>query len=79
MQRVDRFERGESLTWEPMGGGGTSFVEVLEAIELEGTAVCAVVITDLQGTFPDSCSLPVLWLATEEGTAPFGETVPIDR
>ena len=79
VQRVDRFERGESLTWEPMGGGGTSFVEVLEAIELEGTAVCAVVITDLQGTFPDSCSLPVLWLATEEGTAPFGETVPLDR
>jgi predicted metal-dependent peptidase len=77
---IDRFERGESLTWKPQGGGGTSFVPALEAIELDGQAVCAVCITDLDGEFPDSCGIPVLWLSTSEyETAPFGETVYIDR
>jgi predicted metal-dependent peptidase len=78
---IDRFERGESLTWKPQGGGGTSFIPALEAIELDGTAVCAVCITDLDGTFPDNAPLlPVLWLSTDEdNTAPFGETVYIDR
>jgi predicted metal-dependent peptidase len=76
---VDRFEKGEPLTWKPQGGGGTSFVEVLDAIEKEGTAVCALVITDLEGTFPESCGMPVLWLATEEHDVPFGENIYLDR
>ena len=76
---VDRFEKGEPLTWKPQGGGGTSFVEVLKAIEDEGTAVCALVITDLEGTFPESCGIPVLWLATEEHEVPFGENIYLDR
>jgi predicted metal-dependent peptidase len=77
---IDRFERGESLTWKPQGGGGTSFIPALEVIEQDGSAVCAVCITDLDGAFPESCSLPVLWLSTSEyHTAPFGETVYIDR
>ena len=76
---VQRFDRGEPLTWKPQGGGGTDFRPALEAIEREGSAVCALCITDLQGTFPESCSLPVLWLSTTDEVAPFGETVPIDR
>jgi predicted metal-dependent peptidase len=78
---IDRFERGESLTWKPQGGGGTSFIPALEAIEQDGAAVCAVCITDLEGRFPDNApSLPVLWLSTDENnSAPFGETVYIDR
>ena len=77
---VDRFEQGEPLTWNPKGGGGTSFVPALEAIEKQGNVVCAVFITDLDGTFPSvSPSFPTLWLATEDGHAPFGETVYIDR
>ena len=78
---IDRFERGDSLTWKPQGGGGTSFIPALEAIELDGQAVCAVCITDLDGTFPDNAPLlPVLWLSTDESNiAPFGETVYVDR
>jgi len=80
VQSVDRFDRGDTLTWKPQGGGGTSFIPALEAIEQEGNAVCAVCITDLQGTFPDTApSLPVIWLSTTDDVAPFGETVPIDR
>jgi len=77
--RVDRFERGESLTWEPAGGGGTDFRPALKAIEEEGTAVCVLCITDLYGSFPDSCDLPVLWLSTTDKIAPFGETIPLPQ
>ncbi len=77
---VERFAKGEPLTWKPQGGGGTDFRPALKAIEDEGTAVCALCITDLDGRFPDTPpAFPVLWLATEDGTAPFGETIPIDR
>jgi predicted metal-dependent peptidase len=74
---VARFEQGEPLVWEPEGGGGTDFRPALRAIEDEGTAVCVLCITDLCGTFPDGCSLPVLWLATTDRVAPFGETIPL--
>ena len=79
--KVDRFEQGEPLTWQPAGGGGTDFRPAQEAIEREGSAVCALCITDLYGTFPSIApALPVLWLSTTEGMqAPFGETVYIDR
>jgi predicted metal-dependent peptidase len=80
VQSVDRFERGDTLTWKPQGGGGTDFTDVLKTIDRDGTAVCTVVITDLCGTFPVAPSLPVIWLSTEDGmTAPFGETVYLDR
>ena len=78
---VTRLEKGDPLTWEPKGGGGTDFRPVFKAIEDEGTAVCAVCLSDLDGTFPDiPPSIPCLWLSTEEyAIAPFGETVYIDR
>ena len=79
--KVDRFEQGEPLTWQPAGGGGTDFRPALEAIERDGAPVCAICISDLYGTFPEvPPALPVLWLSTTEGlSAPFGETVFVDR
>jgi predicted metal-dependent peptidase len=77
--KVDRFEQGEPLTWEPAGGGGTDFRPALKAIEDEGTAVCVLCITDLYGSFPDGCGLPVLWLATTDKVAPFGETIRLPQ
>lgn len=75
---VSRFEQGEPLIWEPKGGGGTDFRPALKAIEDEGAAVAVLCITDLYGMFPpDGCSLPVLWLATTDVVAPFGETIPL--
>jgi predicted metal-dependent peptidase len=78
---VQRLERGDPLKWEPKGNGGTDFRPVLKAIEDEGTACCAVCISDLDGTFPDTApNFPVLWLSTDTAAvAPFGETVPVDR
>jgi predicted metal-dependent peptidase len=80
VKHVERLEPGDPITWTPKGGGGTDFRPALDAIETAGTAICAVCITDLCGTFPDAVpGLPVLWLSTEEDmTAPFGETVYID-
>jgi predicted metal-dependent peptidase len=77
--KVDRFEQGEPLDWQPAGGGGTDFRPVLKAIEDEGTAVCVLCITDLYGSFPDGCELPVMWLATTDVVAPFGETIPLPQ
>jgi predicted metal-dependent peptidase len=83
---ITRLERGELLTWEPKGGGGTDFRPALEAIEQdESQPVCCICITDLEGTFPTVApEVPVLWLATKELdwygkplAAPFGETVYI--
>ena len=78
---VERLSKGDPLTWTPKGGGGTDFRPVFDAIDAEGTAVCAVCISDLDGVFPPvPPSIPCIWLATEDGvTAPFGETVYIDR
>jgi len=78
---VDHFGKGEPLEWKPKGGGGTNFRPALEAIEKDGTAVCAICITDLYGTFPEvPPPYPVLWLSTTENkTAPFGDTVYVDR
>ena len=84
--RVDRFEKGAPLEWRPAGFGGTDFRPALDGIEKEGTAVCAVCITDLEGTFPDvPPSFPVLWLVPktpwtrEEVIAPFGETIHFEK
>lgn len=77
---VDYFEQGEPLIWQPKGGGGTDFRPALKAIEDEGSAVCVLTITDLYGTFPtEAPSIPCLWLATNDQTAPFGETVPLPQ
>lgn len=81
---VERLERGDLLTWEPKGGGGTDFRPALAAIEQdENQPVCCICITDLEGTFPTvEPEVPVMWLATKERDwfnrpliAPFGEQV----
>lgn len=79
---VHRMEPGDPLTWEPKGGGGTSFVSFFEEIEQSDTQpVCIIGISDLAATFGDIIpSAPVLWITdTQGGTAPFGEVIFIDR
>ena len=84
---VHRMERGESLTWEPRGGGGTSFASFFKQVaESEIDPVCIIGISDLEAEFgnivPD---VPVLWLVPkgpytrDSVTAPFGEVVFVDH
>ena len=77
---VHRMERGEPLTWEPKGGGGTNFTSFFEQVNSgDVQPVCIIGITDLCATFGEVPDVPVLWLATEDRNAPFGEVVFVDR
>jgi predicted metal-dependent peptidase len=78
---VHRMEQGEPLTWEPKGGGGTCFKSFFAEIEASDTPpVCIIAISDLYASFPESCSIPTLWLTDSAGKeAPFGETIFVDR
>ncbi len=82
VQHIQRLERGEPLIWEPKGGGGTNFTTAFDTMEkAEIPPVCIVAISDLEATFPTAIpSIPVLWLTdNEDVTAPFGETVFVNR
>lgn len=64
----------------PVGGGGTSFVDIFEWAEREGIipAVC-IVLTDLEGTFPlVEPEYPVVWASIRNHVAPFGETIYVN-
>jgi predicted metal-dependent peptidase len=78
VHRVDSFERGEALTIEAAGGGGTSFAPVFEAVEqADEQPVVLVYLTDLYGSFPqDAPSYPVIWAVySPETNVPFGDVV----
>lgn len=60
--------------WPPVltGGGGTDFRPAITAAE-ELEPDCVVYFTDGFGEFPDSCTVPVLWVLTgKEVAVPFG-------
>ncbi len=77
LQTISRFDLPGTLM--PVGGGGTDFRPIPEALEQEGLApTCLVWFTDLQCTrFPAEPDYPVLWICPCRGgeTPPFGELV----
>lgn len=79
VQRVDVFERGDPVKFNPVGGGGTDFRPSFLYVEQEGIDLaCFIGITDLMGDFPKTePGYPVLWAATTDIKAPFGETIKI--
>ena len=84
VQKQEVFERGDTITIEASGGGGTDFRPVFKALEdLEEPPVCLIYLTDLRGTFPaEDPGLPVMWVTThwnKNTVAPFGEVVTIDE
>ena len=60
--------------------GGTDFVPVFDAIDASGERPATLVmLTDMYGRFPDHApEYPVVWCATSEQQAPFGETIHVD-
>jgi predicted metal-dependent peptidase len=81
VRSCDTFEQGEPLTVTPKGGGGTDFRPLFEAVEdLPEPPCCVIYLTDLYGPFPtEEPPYPVLWAATSDKIAPFGETVRLER
>lgn len=79
INHIDVFERGEDLTFDMHGGGGTDFRPPFDMIKREGTnPVALLYLTDLYGSFPAEQDFPVLWCATTDIKGPHGQTVRLD-
>lgn len=64
----------------PVGGGGTSFVDLFSWIEEKGIEPAVVIVlTDMYASFPKvEPEFPVIWASTSKGiAAPFGELIEI--
>lgn len=80
VQRIDRFEDGEPVEIEAIGGGGTLYSPVFEHTDKDDEPpVCLIYCTDLEPCeeYPAEPGYPVLWLTPERitETAPYGRTV----
>ena len=77
VSHYESYGRDDDLDIKPHGGGGTAFSPVFTYFaEHDIDPVACIFLTDLCcddfGNMPD---YPVLWVSTDEGTAPFGEVV----
>lgn len=79
VNHVDVFERGQSLSFEAVGGGGTDFRPAFEYVKNNSiNPACMLYLTDMYGVFPqDAPDYPVLWCASNNVVGPFGQTVQI--
>ena len=69
-------EPGDEMPKAWTGGGGTDFRPgITKSLELEANAI--VYFTDGDGTFPQNCSLPVLWALTQDVPVTFGTAIRI--
>ena len=81
---VTELTDGEDLKQNPPplnGGGGTAFEPAFEWVEKEGPYAPSALIyfTDMHGSFPSEApAYPVIWAATTDKEAPWGEVVRID-
>lgn len=79
VQNVEIFESGQSVSLNPVGGGGTEFGPCFEWLNEHGVVPQTLVfLTDLYGSFPEQePDYPVLWASTGAKRAPFGQVVPM--
>lgn len=78
VQKVEEFREDDlPLKLNVKGGGGTDFRPAFDWVQQQGIQPDVLVyLTDLMGDFPaQEPEYPVLWAATEKGSAPFGETI----
>jgi predicted metal-dependent peptidase len=73
----DLIERDGDFKFNPRGGGGTAFSPCFRYMQDNDiNPVACVFLTDLCcDDFGDAPEFPVLWVSTENNTAPFGEVV----
>ena len=59
-------ERGDPITFEAKGGGGTDFRPAFRYARSVDDAVCMIYLTDMLGTFPEpgEIPLPTLWISS---------------
>lgn len=77
VSHYEKYGRDDDLDIKPHGGGGTAFSPVFRYFaEHNIEPVACIFLTDLCcSDFGDAPDYPVLWVSTDEGTAPFGEVV----
>jgi predicted metal-dependent peptidase len=76
VQRHDTFEAGDEFGLEFFSGGGTDMPAGFTYLTEHGIdpAVC-VVLTDMYTDFGTEPGFPVIWCASTDIVAPYGETV----
>ena len=81
VNQVVTFDRGQEVTFEAVGGGGTDFRPVFDYVaENNIRPACLLYLTDMYGSFPEEApEYPTLWCATTGVPAPFGDTVRIKQ
>jgi len=79
VSHYEKYGKDDTLDIKPHGGGGTAFSPVFTYLDQHGiNPVACVFLTDLCcSDFGNEPGYPVLWVSTDEGTAPFGEIVLI--
>jgi predicted metal-dependent peptidase len=79
VKKVQTFERGEDLTPEAVGGGGTDFRPVFDWVAEQGIEPQALIyLTDMEGVFPkEAPTYPVIWAKTTTHKAPFGDEIEV--
>ena len=77
VSHYESYGRDDNLDIKAHGGGGTAFSPVFQYFaEHDIEPIACVFLTDLCcDDFGDMPNYPVLWVSTDEGTAPFGEVV----
>lgn len=79
INRTEEFKSEDfPIVLNPYGGGGTSFKPPFDWVrkKLENDIAGLVYMTDMYGDFPSKApEYPVLWMATSDIKAPFGDTV----
>ena len=79
VRSIDTYERGEPIDSDLIGGGGTRFQPVFDAIaELDEQPAAIIYLTDLEGPDAVDPEIPTIWACTTDLIAPWGETVHID-
>jgi predicted metal-dependent peptidase len=76
VQRTETFTAGETVALSAIGGGGTRFQPVFDAVE--EPPACLVYFTDLEAAMPIEPGYPVLWAVCGSRIAEFGETITLE-
>jgi len=79
VQKVEKFQAGEPVHLNPVGGGGTDFTPCFNWLAEHGIRPHKLIfLTDLYGAFPESePEYPVIWASTGSQHAPFGSVAPM--
>lgn len=73
-EKIQQFKAPTSIE-----GGGTSFQAVFDHIQKEKIKPrCLIMLTDMYDSFPEKPNFPVLWVATTEIEAPYGQTIKVE-